>query len=286
MSNYQSAIYTGTILHSRNYPDSNQFRYNLFMLYLDIDELPNLFQSFRFWSYNKPNLGSFRRSDYIGPTSCSIREALQKTVFEKTGTKIDGPIRMLTHLRYFGYVFNPVTFYYCFDDAEHLVAVVSEIENTPWGERHTYVTINERHTMNAPMTRTFDKEFHVSPFLPIDMKYIWSFSVPGVQERSELLIHMQAMKKNAETFNAHLNMKRQEINSRSLNWMLFRFPFMTLQVIAGIYWQALKLYLKKATFYSHPDPASQRTLFGANKASSKYPLEKEAEHVTSNPDAD
>lgn len=286
MSNYQSAIYTGTILHSRRSPDLHQFRYKLFMLYLDIDELPQLFQNFHFWSYNKPNLGSFRRSDYIGPASGSIRDALQKTVLVKTGKKIDGPIRMLTHLRYFGYVFNPVTFYYCYDALENLVAVVSEIENTPWGERHTYVTINEQHNTNEAISVTFDKEFHVSPFLPPDMKYIWTFSVPSVQEKSGLMIRMQAVKRNAQTFYAHLNMQRQEINSRSLNRMLLKFPFMTLQVIVGIYWQALKLYLKKATFYSHPNPASQMTLFGANNASSKHSLEKEAEHVTSNPDTD
>jgi DUF1365 family protein len=286
MSNYQSAIYTGTILHSRSYPNLNQFRYKLFMLYLDIDELPHLFQNCRLWSYNKPNLGSFHRSDYIGPAFRSIRDTLQKTVFEKTGKKIDGPIRMLTHLRYFGYVFNPVTFYYCYDVLENLVAVVSEIENTPWGERHTYVTVNEQHNAGEAISVTFDKEFHVSPFLPPDMRYTWYFSVPSIEKQSELQIRMQAIKKNAETFYAQLNMKRQEINSRSLNMKLLRFPFMTLQVIAGIYWQALKLFLKKATFYSHPNPSSQITLFGANNTPSKNSLEKEAEHVTTNPDAD
>jgi DUF1365 family protein len=285
MSDCQSAIYTGTILHTRNYPTSHQFRYKLFMLYLDVDELPNLFQKLRFWSYNERNLGSFRRSDYIGSECVSIRDAIQKIVFDKTGKKIDGPIRMLTHLRYFGYVFNPVTFYYCYDKLERLVAVVSEIENTPWGERYTYVLLNESDKNNAEISNAFDKEFHVSPFLPPDMNYTWTFSVPSAQEQSELQIRMHARKKNAETFYAHLDMKRQKINGTSLNMMLLKFPLMTLQVIAAIYWQAFKLYLKKATFYNHPNPASQKNLFGASNASSGPIFEKEKEHVATNPDA-
>ena len=136
----KSAIYEGLVRHRRFEPVHHEFRYPLFMMYIDLAELPELFQHHMLYSAESPAVAWFRRKDYLGDPDLDLDEAVRNTVHSATGKKPDGPIRILTHLRTFGYVMNPVTFYYCFRSSEDgLDAVVAEITNTPWGERHTHV---------------------------------------------------------------------------------------------------------------------------------------------------
>ena len=135
-----SALYTGRLRHRRFAPRAHQFSYRLFMMYVDLAELDEIFRGRWLWSARRPALAWLRRADYIGDPARSIDTVVRDRIAAQTGTRPAGPIRMLTHLRYFGIGFNPVTFYYCFDAADTRVeAIVAEITNTPWNERHAYV---------------------------------------------------------------------------------------------------------------------------------------------------
>jgi DUF1365 family protein len=242
-----SAIYRGTVRHRRRSPVEHEFTYPLFMMYLDLDELPRLFESRWLWSARRPAVAWFRRADYLGDPAVPLDRAVRDLVEQRTGARPAGPIRLLTHLRYFGYRQNPVSFYYCFDaTGDHVEAIVAEITNTPWGERHAYVLPapagGAAHRLRAR------KVFHVSPFMPMDLGYDWRFTAPG----SRLAVHMENLAGADRIFDATLMLERREITGASLASTLIRHPWMTASVVAGIYWQALRLWLKGAPFHPHP----------------------------------
>jgi len=249
----QSRIYKGWVEHRRFAPRANRFRYPLFMLYLDLAELPSIFDRTPCWSARRPALAWFRRSDYLTPHALPLDEAVRALVAGRTGRRPAGPIRMLTHLRYFGYCMNPVSFYYCFnEDGDVLETIVAEITNTPWGERHQYVL--RVAAADGRLKRfDFDKDFHVSPFMPMDMQYRWCFSEP----LQRLFVNMRNFRHNAQLFDATLNMRGEPATPGALLRALFSYPFMTLRVITAIHWQALRLWLKRTPFFSHPRTAGR-----------------------------
>jgi DUF1365 family protein len=205
----------------------------------------------------------FRQSDYLpdhtgGPKAVSLDQAVRDLVESRTGARPRGPIRLLTHLRFFGYSFNPVSFYYVFDESDSRVeTIVAEITNTPWKERHAYVLpVNSASRASARAWQfSFGKQFHVSPFMPMEQHYEWSFGIPG----EGLHVHMEnypdgtgSAAKGDPVFDATLNLKRREITGASLAGSLLRFPLSSLRVVALIHWQALKLVLKRTPFFPHP----------------------------------
>lgn len=242
-----SRIYKGWVRHRRVAPARNEFRYLVFMLYLDLAELPQIFDGTPCWSARRRALAWFKRSDYLGPPDVPLDQAVRDLVQAKTGARPAGAIRLLTHLRYFGYCMNPVSFYYCFNESgDRLETIVAEITNTPWKERHQYVLAVP--AAARIMRFGFDKEFHVSPFLPMDMQYRWSFSEPA----ERLFVHMQNLKRDERIFDATLSLRQEPLSAGALLKVLAAFPLMTVKVVAAIHWQALRLWLKRTPVHDHP----------------------------------
>jgi DUF1365 family protein len=245
-----SALYTGRLEHRRHGPVNHAFTYPTTLLWLDLAELDAVFAGRWFWSTRRPAPAWLRRADYLGDTATPLHEAVRDRVAGETGRRPVGPVRLLTQLRMFGFCFNPVSFYYCYDaSGAQVEAIVAEITNTPWNERHAYVLQAQPALARAaPLSFTLAKSFHVSPFMPMDIEYDWRFSSPG----EELLVHMRSLRQGRRVFDASLQLRRREIAALSLAGTLARQPVAALTVLGRIYWQALRLSLKRAPFHVHP----------------------------------
>jgi hypothetical protein len=244
-----SCIYEGEVRHARYRPKENRFCVSVFFLYLDLAELDAVFSGRWLWSTKHPNVAWLRRKDHFGDPSVTLDEAVRALVQQKTGKRPAGPVRMLTHLRYLGHNFNPATFYYCYDAAGSRVGtIVVEVHNTPWGEVHCYV-VDERDNIGTREQKRFrlKKDFTVSPFMPMDLEYEWTFTEPG----TSVSVHMEDFDKEGRMFEAELTAERREITGSSLARMLVKYPLVTVKVIAGIYWQAFRLWRRGVPFYGH-----------------------------------
>ena len=250
-----SAIYEGRVRHRRHTPRGHTFEYGLYMLYLDLAELPTVFAGRWLWSTRRFALARFRRSDHLGDAGLPLDESVRRLVAERTGRRPTGPVRLLTQLSHFGYCFNPVSFYYCFDTADRNVeTVVAEVTNTPWGETHAYVVdlAGERNAGGRSPRHRPSKTLHVSPFMPMDVEYGWNMSEPG----QRLTVHMENSRNGEKLFDATLTLERSPITTGNLARVLVRYPLITVKVIAAIYWQALKLWIKRIPVYGHPANAA------------------------------
>ena len=247
----QSCLYAGWVRHRRNAPVPHAFRYRMCLLYLDLDEVPQALDGRWFWSARRRALARWHRADHMGDPSRSLADEVRDLVQARTGRRPAGPIRLLTAPRVLGYGFNPVSFYYCYDaDGHGLEAIVAEINNTPWGERHCYVLARDANRGTPERLHfEFGKDFHVSPFLPMDQRYDWRFTRPG----DTLAVHMENRREDRRVFDATMTLRRQPITGPALAASLARHPLVTFKVTAAIYWQALRLWLKRVPFHTHPD---------------------------------
>jgi DUF1365 family protein len=227
----------------------------LFLLYLDLEETSHVFERFWLWSTRRFNLAWWRRSDHVGDPAKPLSETIRDKVLQETGSRPKGPIRLLCHPRYWGFTFNPVSFYYCFEeDRNTLHSIVCEVNNTPWGEGHLYV-LPATDSLGQGRILKFKREkaFHVSPFMPMDIDYDWRFNLP----EKALNVHMQNYREGNKVFDATMVLERKEISSANLSSALLRFPFVTAKVVFAIYYQALRLRLKRVPFYDHPQSSVQ-----------------------------
>ena len=243
-----SCIYKGLVNHRRYNPRPHEFSYSLFMMYVDLDELPFLFDNSLSWQYEKPGLASFYRKDHYGDSSDKLSTMIRELIFARTHDVVTGPIRLLTHFRYFGHVFNPLSIYYCFDEHdEQLTHVVAEVTNTPWKEQHCYVLPGHMQQEKF-LTASSQKDFHVSPFMDMDMNYQWSIQVPG----EHLHLGIENIASDKKLFDATISMKKIDLNKRNLANVLTSFPFMTIKIVSAIHFQALKLWFKGIDYVPHP----------------------------------
>jgi uncharacterized protein len=240
-----SCIFEGTIRH-RRFDPRREFSHRLALVYLDLDELPRLLDGRLVAS--RPGLVRFRRRDYLGDPVVPLDRAVRDVVEDQTGARPEGPIRLLTQLRSFGHCFNPVSFYYCFESGcDRVQALVAEVTNTPWGERHAYV-IEAKQRDSALVTGRFDKALHVSPFMGMDHRYEARAATPA----ETLSVHISSSRAGATVFDATLALRHRELTPASLARITARYPLATVRVLALIYAHALGLKLAGAPVHRHP----------------------------------
>jgi uncharacterized protein len=269
---HRSAVYLGDIRHRRHLPREHAFAYPTAMLLLDLDELPEALDGHRGWGVERRAPLSIRRVDHHGDPTVPLADAIRDTVARQTGRRPTGPVRLLTKPRILGRAFNPVTFAYCFaPDGRTLQAVLAEVTNTPWGERHAYVvdvrdaesspgTSGDRTAEDGPssagartspeqFTWGIDKAFHVSPFMAMDHRYRWRLGVPG----ERLFVHLESHRAGERVFDATLTLRRRPLDAAGLRAFVRRQPLGTLADVARIYGHALALAVKRVPHFPHPD---------------------------------
>ena len=242
-SGLRSALYEGRVVHHRLGPVDHRFTYAIAMVLLDLDEIDAVCRLHPLWSSERSNAVSFRRADYLGDPAVPLDRAVRDLVADRTGARPEGPVAVLTHLRTWGWLFNPITTYYCYDPGGAAVThVVVEVTNTPWHQRTAYV-LEGTGVHRAP------KALHVSPFLPMDLTH--RFTVTDPAER--LVLGVDDERDGELVFTASMALERRAIDRRALGRMLWRYPLMTTKVSAGIYRQAAALRAKGVPFHTHPD---------------------------------
>jgi hypothetical protein len=271
-----SAVYEGWVRHRRFDPVEHSFRYRFFLTYLDLAELPDVLDPYPLYSARRRAPARFRRADYLGDPARPLDACVRDTVAAAGASRPTGPIRLLTGLRYLGHSFNPVSFSYCFDPSGRRVeAVVAEVENIPWRERHAYV-LDRGDREGTVLADELEKKHHVSPLMGMDQTYAFRAGTPG--ERLQIQIESRPREDVApsredsaqaggadaraagaapsaaapKTFDATLSLRRRELSRPLMLGLLARYPAMSLQVVAKIYAQAARLKLKGARYYPHP----------------------------------
>ncbi len=231
----KNTIYQGIVIHNRLTPRKHQFLYKVCYFFFDLDQ-PKILPTI-------PLLLTFNPRKYL--TSKELKQAVSKELGPDASAKIKS-IYILTQLSYFGFCFNPVSFYYCYDDQGQLQYIVSLITNTPWGEKHLDFLDYQKNKGEFK----FLKNFHVSPFMPMEISYHWKFNEPN--EDIDILMKNRHFAENDYFFYAQMNLKAKEMNYGNALRSLVAFPLMSFKTVVGIYWQASLLYFKKIPFYTHP----------------------------------
>lgn len=260
-----SAVYEGWVRHRRFEPIEHSFRYRLFLMYLDLDELPGVLDPFPLFSARRPALARFRRFDYMGDPDRPLAECARDAVEAETGSRPVGPVRLLANLRYLGHIFNPISLYYCFEESgERVEAVVADVNSIPWGERHPYVLARGARR-GTVLSDELDKTLHVSPLMGMDQTYSFRAGEPGKRlsvhiesrpvQRADRPLHGENVSPTggAKTFDATLSLRRHELSRGRLAGTLARYPATSLQTVAKIYAQSLRLKLKGAHYFPHPE---------------------------------
>lgn len=231
-----ASIYEGRVAHQRIRPVAHNLNYRVFSLLIDLDAIGKLAKTLKFFSHNKFNLFSFYDRDHGGKDCKDIREYI-RGLLKTAGINADGRIMLLCYPRILGYVFNPLSVYYCHDSGDRLRAVIYEVSNT-FGDRHTYMI--EADGDARRIRQSAKKEFHVSPFMDMDMRYDFDLTRPG----NTVGVNIKTSDADGLVLNAVFSGARKPLSDRKLVSLFCRYPLMTLKVIAGIHWEAVRLLIK------------------------------------------
>lgn len=238
----ESCLYEGSVRHVRYEPVRHAFRYRVSFLYLDLAELSAVFAGSRLFASERRAAASFRREDHFGDPRLPLDETVRELVHERSGRRPAGPIRLLTLPRVLGCAFNPISLYYCFErSGPALEAVVAEVTNTPWRERHCYV-------LGSATASRAAKALHVSPFLPMDHEYEFHIQPPG----AKLGAAIRNLSAGRRVFSAALTLERRALDPAGLRRAFWRQTLAPARVLAAIHWQALRLALKGVPLHAHP----------------------------------
>jgi DUF1365 family protein len=243
-----SSLCAGTLFHHRLDAPEHRFAYPLYMLLLDLDELPGLDRRLWLLGHNRPRALSFRDGDHLGGGATGVREKVEAFLRGQGIEPPGGRILLLTHPRVFGYVFNPVSFFYCYEPGGRLVARVAEVNNT-FGDRHAYA--------GSGSVWSDKKVMHVSPFFSMAGSYTWHLPEP---DPARVEARVDLTREGRTLLEARLTLRPEPLTDRALARALLRFPFMSLKVVAAIHFEALRLWRKGAPLFPNPkyDPESAR----------------------------
>lgn len=261
-----SAIYAGTVAHRRVRPRAHVLCYQVFTLLIDLDELPHLDATVTGFAYNRPGLAAFYDRDHGPGEDSPLRPWVEARLREAGIERAGGPIRLMCYPRLLGYVFNPLSVYFCYRPDGLLAAILYEVSNT-FGQRHTYVIpVSDPH---APDIRqSCPKAFYVSPFIPMDMTYEFCVRPPT----QDLAVSIVENDQDGVLLTASFHAQRRELHGRNLVWTWLRFPLLTLKVIGGTHWEALRLWMKGIPLVHRPHAPTEAVsivLSPADKASAR-----------------
>lgn len=252
---FNSVLFTGTLRHRRFTPSPHQFTYRLFMFCLDINTIAHSLQHIKYASFEKFNWFSFRRKNYLSQPDVALDDYARQVVQQKLNLYPQGKIFLLTQLSCLGYCFNPISIYFIFDKAnQYLEYLLLEVTNTPWGEKHNYVLQSMEKSKNSVYHYEFEKELHVSPFMAMNYKYQVTIKLT----EQKIIVQMENHKNGNKDFDATLTLDAVPKKGNSFKAIFIRFPLITYKVSAAIYWQALKLWLKKVPVYFHPNTGKRK----------------------------
>ena len=249
-----SCLYRGHVRHRRAKPE-HQFRYSTSWAYFDLSELEAVIEKCWLLSGKRFAPMSFRRTDHFGDPDSNLVETVREKISQETGTNLEGPIRLLTQFSHFGLFFSPLNVFYCFDLNENLQAIVAEVTNTPWNQKHTYVLWDGNRLEGSDVRYAHPKEFHVSPFMGMNAEYQWRINPPT----DVLSLSIGSVSDGERTFHADLNLRRYPLTDRQLFRTVCRYPLATVQILGAIYAQAFRLWMKKCQFYPHPQLQPEMT---------------------------
>ncbi|MCJ8507723.1 DUF1365 domain-containing protein [Rhizobium lemnae] len=251
-----SAIYAGNVIHARHRPKTHRLRYSVFSLLLDLDELPLLDRSLKLFGHNRRALFSFYDQDHGNGERNGLRAWAENHLRMAGIETFPARIRVLCYPRIFGYVFNPLTVYFCEDKQGNLLALLYEVCNT-FHERHTYVIPAGSHR-EGPVRHSCEKAMYVSPFVPMDCAYDFDILPPGANVTGDKVkVAINERDAEGDLLYASFAGARSELSDAGLARVFMRYPLMTMKVMAGIHWEALRLWLKGVPIYRHK-PAAER----------------------------